>query len=72
MLLILDDGTEDATVREHRGSLTAAVGAHDIRYQTIDAREGPGTGRYAALLTIGRYAATYLGIGLGRTSDQNR
>jgi hypothetical protein len=70
-LLILDDGTEDASVREHRGVLTATAGAHDIRVQTITAAEGPGTGRYAALLTTGRYAATYLGIGLGRrTPDQ--
>ena len=67
-LLLLDDGTEDPTVREHRGALTAAAGAHDIRHQTIAATEGPGTARYAALLTTGRYAATYLGVGLGRTN----
>ena len=67
-LLLLDDGTEDPTVREHRGALIAAAGAHDIRHQTIAATEGPGTARYAALLTTGRYAATYLGVGLGRTS----
>jgi hypothetical protein len=71
-LLLLDDGTEDPTVREHRGALIAAAGAHDIRHQTIAATEGPGTARYAALLTTGRYAATYLGVGLGRTSpDQS-
>jgi hypothetical protein len=67
-LLLLDDGTQDASVREHRGALTAAAGAHDIRHQTIAATEGPGTARYAALLTTGRYAATYLGVGLGRKS----
>ncbi len=67
-LLLLDDGTQDASVREHRGALTAAAGAHDIRHQTIAATDGPGTARYAALLTTGRYAATYLGVGLGRTS----
>ncbi len=67
-LLLLDDGTEDASVREHRGALVATAGAHDIRHQTIAATEGPGTARYAALLTTGRYAAIYLGIGLGRAA----
>jgi hypothetical protein len=65
-LLLLDDGAEAASVREHRGRLTAAARAHDIRWQTLAATEGPEMGRYAALLTTGMYAATYLGIGLGR------
>ncbi len=65
-LLVLDDGTQEASVREHRGRLVAAANAHDIRSQTIAATEGPETARYAALLTTGMYAATYLGIGLGR------
>lgn len=68
-LLLLDDGAQDASVREHRGRLTAAARAHDIRCQTIAATEGPETGRYAALLTTGMYAATYLGIGLGRSQS---
>ncbi len=63
-LLILDDGTEDASVREQRGQLTAVAQANDIRVQTIDAVEGPEVARYAALLTTGTYAALYLGIGL--------
>ncbi len=65
-LLFLDDGTEEATVRENRGHLTAVAAAHDVHTETIDAREGPEMARYAALLTTGRYAATYLGIGLSR------
>ncbi len=65
-LLLLDDGTQEASVREHRGRLLAAANAHDIRSKTIAATEGPETARYAALLTTGMYAATYLGIGLGR------
>jgi hypothetical protein len=69
-LLLLDDGSEDAAVREYRGRLIATASAHDIHCQTIAATEGPGTGRYAALLTTGRYAATYLGIGLGRTDQR--
>lgn len=62
-LLILDDGTQDASVREHRGHLTAVATAHDVGVQTIDAVEGPDVARYAALLTTGTYAAVYLGIG---------
>ncbi len=65
-LLVLDDGTQEASVRENRGRLVAAANAHDIRTKTIAATEGPETARYAALLTTGMYAATYLGIGLGR------
>jgi hypothetical protein len=65
-LLLLDDGAEEASVREHRGRLVSVAEGHGIRWQTIAATEGPETGRYAALLTTGRYAATYLGIGLGR------
>ena len=66
-LLLLDDGAQEASVREHRGRLVTTAESRDIRCQTIAATEGPETGRYAVLLTQGRYAATYLGIGLGRT-----
>ncbi len=68
-LLILDDGTEEASVRELRGHLTTVATAHDVRIQTIDAREGSEMARYAALLATGTYAATYLEIGLGGSSD---
>ena len=53
-----------------RAPRRADRGCGRARHPAPDDRRhrGPGTARYAALLTTGRYAATYLGIGLGRTS----
>ncbi len=65
-LLVLDDGTEEAVVREERGRLVASAGAHEVRVRTVRAEEGSEMARYAALLTTGSYGARYLGIGLGR------
>jgi hypothetical protein len=62
-LLILDDGTQEASVREARGRLSTVAAQHDVRSQTIDATEGSEMARYAALLATGTYAALYLGIG---------
>jgi hypothetical protein len=64
-LLILDDGTEEAVIREERGRLVASAGAHDVRVCPVQAEEGSEMARYAALLNTGSYAAWYLGIGLG-------
>lgn len=69
-LVVLDDGTEEATIREARGRLSTTAEGHDVRFHTIEGREGPEMARYAALLTLGTYAALYLGIGLGR--DERR
>lgn len=69
-LLILDDGTEEASVRELRGRLTTTAAAHDVRCQTIEGAAGPEMARYAALLTTGLYAAIYLGIGLSRNGTE--
>jgi len=63
-LLILDDGTEEASVREQRGRLTVSAGGHGVRVQTIKAADGSETARYAALLSNGLYAASYIGVGL--------
>ncbi|MEJ7706689.1 MAG: SIS domain-containing protein [Nocardioidaceae bacterium] len=63
-LLILDDGTEEASIREQRGRLVATAERHNVHPCTISATEGSEMARYAALLNTGRYAATYLGIGL--------
>lgn len=70
-LLILDDGTEEASIRELRGRLTTTAASHDVRCQTIEGNAGPEMARYAALLTTGLYAATYLGIGLSH-GDEDR
>ncbi len=69
-LLILDDGTEEAAIREQRGRLISTARGADIHPQTIEAREGPEMARYAAMLNTGLYAATYLGIGLARDDDE--
>jgi Bacterial phospho-glucose isomerase C-terminal SIS domain len=68
-LVVLDDGTEQATVREARGRLSTAAEDHDVRSQTIGGWDGPEMARYAALLTVGSYSAVYLGVGLGRHAD---
>lgn len=64
-LLVLDDGSEEATIREQRGRLSAQAQARGVRIQVIRADERSGVARYAALLNTGLYAAAYLGIGLG-------
>jgi hypothetical protein len=64
-LLVLDDGTEEAVIREHRGRLSAAATAKDVRLCTLTAHEGSEMARYAALVSSGSYAAHYLAIGLG-------
>lgn len=63
-LLVLDDGTEEAVIREERGRLVAGAVARDVRVRTVHAEEGSEMARYAALLSTGSYAARYLGIGL--------
>lgn len=70
-LLVLDDGTEEASIREQRGWLVSTAESRDVHVQTIDATEGPEVARYAALLSTGLYTATYLGVGLGGADDRN-
>lgn len=70
-LLILDDGSQEASVREQRGRLVATAEQHGIRNRAISASDGSEMARYAALLNTGRYAAAYLGIGLGGGDSQN-
>jgi hypothetical protein len=64
MLLVLDDGAEEAVVREQRGRLQAAAAARGVRVETVTAEEPTEVARYASLLLSGTYAAAYLGIGL--------
>jgi hypothetical protein len=65
-LVILDDGTEDAGVVEQRRKLESKAAAHDVRVHVVTQADGTDIARYAALTQHGRYAAAYLGIGLGR------
>jgi hypothetical protein len=63
-LLILDDGVDDAGVAEHRRQLEQKAERHDVH--VVTQANGTDIARYAALTQQGRYAAAYLGIGLGR------
>lgn len=65
-LVVLDDGTQEPSIRELRGHLTAIATARDVRVHTIESTEGAEMARYAALLSTGLYAAVYLGLGLSR------
>ncbi|TWD82140.1 phosphoglucose isomerase-like protein [Kribbella amoyensis] len=65
-LVILDDGVEDAGVAEHRRQLEEKAERHDVRVHIVRQASGTDIARYAALTQHGRYAAAYLGIGLGR------
>jgi hypothetical protein len=69
-LLVLDDGTEEASIREQRGRLTVTADGHGVRVQTIRAADGSETARYAALLNTGLYTAVYLGVGLGYDGER--
>ncbi|MBA3744823.1 SIS domain-containing protein [Sporichthya sp.] len=68
MLIVLDDGSEDTTIRMTRSRLLAEAGENGVRHRVVTCTEGGPISRYAALLTTGQYAAVYLGLGLGRTS----
>lgn len=63
-LVILDDGSADASVREQRARLVAAAEERDVRVETVASEAPNEVARYAALLAQGRFAATYLGVGL--------
>jgi hypothetical protein len=64
MLVVLDDGSEDAYVREQRGRLQAAAAARGVRVETVTTESGSEVARYASLLLSGTYATEYLRIGL--------
>jgi hypothetical protein len=70
-LLILDDGTQEASIREQRGRLTAMAENRGARVESIQAADGSETARYAALLSRGLYAAAYLGVGLGADAGED-
>jgi len=66
-LVVLDDGADSAGIREQRGRLTAAAVEHGVRVERVANEATTDVARYAALLATGTYAATYLGVGLGRS-----
>lgn len=64
VLVLLDDGAEEAVVREQRGRLRAAATERGVRIETLDAEAGTEVARYASLNLSGGYAAAYLALGL--------
>ncbi len=68
-LLVLDDGSEDPVVREHRGRLQAAAASRGVRVETVRTEAATEVARYASLLLSGTYAAEYLRLGLVPVPD---
>lgn len=66
-LVVLDDGATDPGRTEVRDRLTSMADEQQVRVEVVSSGEGTDVARYAALLGQGRYAAAYLGIGLGRS-----
>ncbi|MFZ2503343.1 MAG: hypothetical protein WAW88_11795, partial [Nocardioides sp.] len=64
LLLILDDGAEDAFVRERSGRLQAAAAAAGVRCEAVTTDAPHEVARYASLVLTGNYAAEYLRLGL--------
>jgi hypothetical protein len=64
-LVLLDDGTGDPTVGETRDRLERTAREHGVRVETISSEAEGEVARYAALLSTGTYASTYLRLGLG-------
>ncbi len=64
LLLVLDDGSEEAVVREERGRLMAAAASRGVRVETLSTDADTELARYSSLLLSGTYAAEYLRIGL--------
>ncbi len=65
VLVILDDGATDDAVRTARARLEAAAEARGVRVYPVTADHGSDVARFASLLAIGRFAATYLALGQG-------
>lgn len=65
-LVVLDDGSDDASVREQRGRLVTEAEGRRVRVERLSSSAPGELACYASLLHRGRYAAAYLGIGLGR------
>jgi hypothetical protein len=67
-LILLDDGSVEPGVTETRDRLTEAAHAAGVRVETIASEAVGDVARYAAMLSTGQYAATYLQLG----SEPNR
>lgn len=64
VLVVLDDGAEEAVVREHRERLTEAASGRGVRVERLSTDATSEVARYASLMLSGTYAAEYLRLGL--------
>ena len=64
VLVVLDDQVEDPTVAETRHRLSEAARAAGVREESVSSEAAGDVARYAAMLSTGTYAATYLQLGL--------
>ena len=64
VLVILEDGSEERVVREHRGRLVAAASERGVRVVPVATDAASEVARYASLLLTGTYAAEFLRLGL--------
>ena len=62
-LVLLDDGSADAAVRDTRERLMETAHAHGVRVETISSEADGDVARYAAMLSTGMYVAAYLQLG---------
>ncbi|AYY12047.1 hypothetical protein EF847_04305 [Actinobacteria bacterium YIM 96077] len=65
-LVMLEDGTESPVIDAARQRLREVAETASVRTHTVNAVKGAEIVRFASLLAIGRYAAAYLALGLGR------
>ena len=63
-LVLLDDGSQDPAVAATRDTLVRAAQDHGVRVERITSEAPSDVARYAAMLSTGTYAATYLQVGL--------
>jgi hypothetical protein len=63
VLVVLDDGSEDAQVTRERAELENAARSNGLRVEKITSNIEGELARYATMLLIGQYAATYLQVG---------
>ena len=69
VLIVCDDGDTGDDVSRHRGELRVACRRFDVREEALEAVEGEDLARYVTLLQQGRFAAAYLGLGLGVAAE---
>ncbi|ROR91539.1 SIS domain-containing protein [Nocardioides aurantiacus] len=65
-LVLLDDGSDEEAVTVTRDRLATAARDHGVRVETITSAADGEVARYAAMLSVGTYAAAYLSLGMGR------